>query len=107
MDRSKIVVVAIVVLILAGTGAWSWVNFYQSPEYDPEQAEEFAGWFHISCEAEYADERCREVIGYYHRECFTDQFEAIPTPEDPDEHGSLDDERRRGYLECMEQALEQ
>ena len=107
MDRSKIVVIAIVGFIAAGTGAWSWVNLYQSPDYDPEQAEEFAGWFYISCEAEYPDEICNEVIGHHHRDCFVSQVEAIPEPDPGEPSGDIADRRRRGYLDCMEEALDE
>lgn len=97
MDRSKIVVIALVGVIAAGTAAWSWINFYQTPDYDPEHAQTLVGYFHIRCEPEHSEEVCKQVIGHHHRDCFT-------------EHASdtaADDEIRRAYLRCMDQALEQ
>lgn len=107
MDRSKIVVIAILVIILAGTAAWSWANLFQSPDYDPEQAQLFAGYFYINCEAEHPDRVCNEVVGHHHRRCFVEQVEAIPYDYDGDQDATNDALRRRGYLECMDRAVDQ
>lgn len=105
MDRSKIVVLAIVGAIIVGVGAWSWVNIFEAPDYDPEKAEEFADHFFINCNAEYSDETCNDAIGHHHRDCFIGNVES--TPEDEvDEHGPVIHDRA-GYLECMEQGLQQ
>jgi len=105
MDRSKIVVISLVVIIIAGVSAWSWVNMYQTPEFDPEEAASFAGFFFIHCEAEYDDEFCATVVGTDHRRCFEDHVEMVSSPDDDDGH-TLDYDRR-GYLDCMDRAVEQ
>ncbi len=107
MDKSKVVVIAIVLIILAGTAAWSWANLYQSPDYDPEQAELFAGYFYMRCEAEHHDELCNQAIGHYHRDCFVEQVEAIPEDGVDDPDANVDNLRRRGYLECMDRGVDE
>lgn len=104
MDRSKIVVLAIVAIIIAGVCAWSWVNIFGSPDYDPEKAEEFVDHFYIDCDAEHPEEICTETIGHHHRDCFTDHVETVPDDEIDDRGPVIHD--RAGYLDCMHRQLE-
>lgn len=104
MNPSKLVVIVIVVLILAGTAAWSWVNFVHTPEYDPEKAHLFLEHFYHRCNVEHSKEVCGDVIGKSHRSCFVDHLQ--PTPQDEvDERGPVIYDLP-SYLRCMEANLE-
>lgn len=98
MNRSKLIIATVLTLILAGTAAWSYVNFFASPSYDPEVAQEYLRHFDVRCAAEHDAEVCRDIIGYDHRRCFVDHLESA-------DNGSLVYDRGK-YLDCMWGATE-
>lgn len=105
MKSSKALVVAIVAFIFLGVAAWSWVNFTQSPPYNPEVAHSYIQHFDRRCKAELDDESiCVEVIGSHHRRCFEEHLQPTP-PERIDEEGPIQ-YSRPAYMECMRTELE-
>lgn len=100
MKTSKIVVLVIILLIFGGVFAWSWVNFTQSPPYNPEVAHGYVQHFDRRCKLEVEDEEiCRTVIGAHHRRCFEETLQD--TPEDQiEEHGPIL-YSRPAYMACM------
>lgn len=104
MDRSKLTVFAIVALIALGVGAWSWVNIFVKPDWNPDKAAVYADHFFVRCSADHTDEFCNDIIGADHRRCFGDQLQRVPEHR-RDEHGEYRHDRR-AYLECMDEAVE-
>lgn len=100
MDPSKLIVLMISALILLGVGAWSWVNFTQTPAHDPEVAHAYVQHFDRRCTAELQDEQlCADVIGHYHRSCFDDHLQPTPTDRIEEDGPVLYD--RSAYMKCM------
>lgn len=105
MDRTKIVVVAIVGFIIVGTLAWAGAERFQSPDYNPEKAHEFLEHFYARCNAEFGEEVCGDVVGHHHRRCFTDHLEKTPSEEVEDKGPFVYD--RRAYTKCMREGAEE
>ncbi len=102
MNRSKWVVIVIVFLIALGVSAWSWVNIFHNPGYDPEQAHLFLEYYAQQCEADHPEEACDYAIGHHHRSCFRDHLEEVPA-DDIEEEGPYRYNLRR-YIDCMDEA---
>lgn len=98
MERSKIAVVIVLISIAFGVGAWSWLNLFASPPYDPAQAQDFVRHFDVRCGAEHDEELCRRVIGDHHRRCFEHHL-------DVDDDGNVVYDRAT-YLECMQDSID-
>lgn len=100
MNPSKLVVSAVVLLILMGVAAWSWVNFTQRTKHDPEVAHRYLQYFDRVCPLEF-DQReiCDQAIGAFHRSCFDGHIRPTP-PEYLSSQGPV--LYNRGlYMECM------
>lgn len=104
MDPSKLLVVALVLIIAAGAAAWSYVNFAHTPDYDPEKAHLYLEHFYHRCTVDFDEETCGDVIGDHHRSCFTDHLRATPADEVDDKGPVLYD--LETYLRCMDDHLE-
>lgn len=104
MDRSKIVVISLVVVIVAGTTAWSWVNFFHSPDYDPEKAHLFLERFYARCVAAHDESVCDPVVGNDHRRCFQDHLQYPSS--DADDHTEAVLYDLEAYLGCMDDGVD-
>ncbi|RVU48477.1 hypothetical protein EA187_03310 [Lujinxingia sediminis] len=101
MQSSKLIVLAIALLIVGGVAAWSYVNFVESPPYDPEVAHEFAHYFERRCVGQHDESVCADAIGSHHRPCFNDAMVM-------NEAGNFAvDHDREVYMACMRAALPQ
>ena len=104
MKSSQALVLLIGALILFGVVAWSWVNFTQSPPYNPEVAHSYVQHFDRRCKVEVEDySLCVTVIGGHHRRCFEEHLE--PTPPDRIEEEGPVQYSRPAYMDCMLQEL--
>jgi hypothetical protein len=97
MNRAKLTVFFVLLVVVVGAGAWSWINLVAAPAYDPAQAQDYLRHFDVRCNAEQPEQVCRDAIGYHHRRCFEE------TLQEGAEEGRLDGDRA-AYLACMEQA---
>ena len=105
MKSSQVLVLLIVSLILFGVVAWSWVNFTQSPAYNPEVAHHYVQHFDRRCKVQLEDDSlCVTVIGDHHRRCFEEHLE--PTPDDRIEEEGPIQYSRPAYIECMQRELD-
>ena len=99
MNRAKLTVFIVILFVVAGAAAWSWINLVAAPPYDPAQAQDFLRHFDVRCSAEHNEEVCRDTIGYHHRRCFEETLQQGPDDRLVGDRGL--------YLECMEQATVQ
>ncbi len=104
MDQSKLVVLFLIFLIALGVAAWSWVNIFHTPDYNPEKAHHFLETFYMQCSAAHSEEVCDPVVGDYHRQCFNDHL-VYPPPEEVEEKGPVLYDLSV-YLDCMGQGVD-
>jgi len=99
VQRSKLLVLAIGLLIFGGVFAWSYVNFVETPPYDPQVAHEFAHYFERRCVGQHDESICADTIGEYHRAC----FDAAMVMNDDGNYAI--DHDRDAYMLCMRQGI--
>lgn len=104
MNRSQLAVIVVILTIFVGVAAWSWVNIFHKPDYNPDVAHEFLEQFYLRCDARHGDEVCGDVVGDYHRQCFTGHLEYGPAEDGAERGPVLYDQQR--YLDCMNEGVE-
>ncbi len=102
MNPSKWVVLVVLLFIVLGVGAWSYVNMFHNPGYNPEKAHLFLEYYAQQCDADHPQEVCDYAIGHHHRPCFRDHLEEVP--EDKIAEEGLYRYNLRHYIDCMESA---
>ncbi|RAL25218.1 hypothetical protein DL240_03130 [Lujinxingia litoralis] len=101
MQSSKLIVLALGLIILGGVIAWSYVNFFETPPYDPKVAHEFAHYFERRCVGQHDETICADAIGTSHRGC----FEQAMVMNDAGDFAL--DHDRDVYMNCMRQGIAQ
>ena len=95
--KSKVVAVALVVVIVLGAGTWAYLEFSSDILVDRNTSMLFAADFEKRCQGEYEPNYCLRFAGLHHSSCFRESTRAA-------EGGAVYD--REAYLECMQRAEE-
>ncbi len=96
--KSKVTVIALILIALMGVGIWSYLEFSADVMVDRKKGKKLAARFEKECQSSYTPSACRDIAGLNHATCFQGSIRRA-------DDGTVYDPE--AYMECMRAALEE
>lgn len=95
--KSKVVAVALILVIALGAGIWTYLEFSSDILVDRNTSMQFAAEYEKRCQGAFEPDYCLKFAGMYHSSCFRESTRA-------GDDGAVYD--KDAYFACMQKAEE-